>query len=58
MCQSCEPLSKPLHGQAYFWHVSWQVDEGRAERERDSGQSVVFDDVEDAIAWLNQSDTD
>lgn len=50
-----EPLGRPLHSQAYFWQALWQVDEERAERERDAGEGMVFDNAEDAISWLKQS---
>ena len=42
--------------QAYFWQFDWQLDEEQAERERDSGQGMVFDDPEDAIRWLMEGD--
>ena len=40
--------------QAWFWSERWQQMEREAQVEIDAGKTVEFDDVEDAIKYLNE----
>ncbi len=40
-------------GQAYYWTREWQEGEAEADEELRRGEARTFDDVEDALRWLN-----
>ncbi|TAJ49657.1 MAG: hypothetical protein EPO52_01475 [Herbiconiux sp.] len=40
--------------QAYYWSEAWQTEEARSMAEHASGDYVRFDNVDDALAWLNE----
>ncbi len=40
-------------GQAYYWTREWQEGEAEADEELRRGEARAFDDVEDALGWLD-----
>ena len=43
-------------GQAYYWSVKWQHDQGQSRREITEGKGITFDTADDAIRWLLSPD--
>jgi hypothetical protein len=39
--------------QAYFWSWEWQEGEAEADEELQRGEARVFDDLEEALRWLD-----
>ena len=44
--------------QAWFWTESWQKAERKAQEDIDKGSTYQFDNVEEALRFLHQADSD
>ena len=42
--------------QAYFWSKRWQVGEQAAQADIESGQTTRFDDIDDALEFLDSAE--
>ena len=42
--------------QAYFWSKRWQVGEQAAQADIESGQTTRFDDIDDALEFLDNAE--
>jgi antitoxin PrlF len=47
---------KTTRSQAYFWTNRWQAGEQAAQKDIESGQTTRFDDIDDALEFLDCSE--
>jgi len=52
------PMVSIPKDQAWFWTKEWQEGEREADEDIEAGRVKKFDDVEDAVKWLDSDDSE